>query len=83
MRDVMIGPFAAEDLDGRAGHVDVIVRLGPVQLQVAAGQMGRDLRRRSARQHAGDGHGTRPGAARQRLAGAAFPDAHRRCRRGG
>jgi Kdo2-lipid IVA lauroyltransferase/acyltransferase len=36
---VSVGPVAAEDLDRRAGLVDVVVGLRPVQVQVAAAQV--------------------------------------------
>ena len=46
-------PLAAEDLDRRAGHVDVVVR-GPLEVQVAAEEVERHLAVQPAGQHAGD-----------------------------
>ena len=74
------GQFAAEDFDGGAGHVDVVVGFVPFDLQVAAEQVDRDAAIGAAGQDAGDADGTGAGAAGERLAGAALPGAlpHRR-----
>ena len=57
-------PFPAEDFHRRAGHVDVPV-FGPMQLEVAAGQMGENLPLGPAAQHAGHADGAGPRAAGQ------------------
>ena len=51
--------------------------LGPVELEVAAGEMGDDRAAGAAGEHAGDADGTGAGAARQRDPRAALPGAHR------
>src|SRR6516225_425275 len=43
----LVRPLAAEHFDGGAGHVHVVVLLRPVQLQVAAGQVGDEPEPRS------------------------------------
>src|SRR5262245_45392416 len=70
-------PFPAEHLDRWAGHVHVIVRFRPVQLQVAARQVGGDPPTAAPGQHSRHRHRTRPGAAGHRFPGTALPDAHR------
>ena len=41
-------PIAMKDFDGGAGHVDVVV-VGPVEFEVAAGEVGEDLATASGR----------------------------------
>src|SRR5947209_5282298 len=43
-----LSPLAPEHLRRRPRHVNVVVRLGPLQLQIAAGQVGEQLAARAA-----------------------------------
>src|SRR5262249_32709489 len=69
-------PVAAEHLNRWPCHINVIVAFGPVQMQVAARQVGSDLAAGTSSEYTSDGDGTGAGSAGQRLAGAALPNAH-------
>ena len=64
---------AGEHFRRRAGHEDGAWSSGPVQLEVAAGEMGKDPPVGPARQDSGDADGTGAGAAGQGDAGARVP----------
>src|SRR5437016_8869301 len=70
------GPISAEHFHGGAGHVYVIVRFGPVQLQIAAAKVDDYAALRSAGESARHGHGARASSTGERLAGATLPHAH-------
>lgn len=71
-----IGPVAGEDFDGGACHVDAIVILRPVQLEVAAGEVcGGDVFA-SAGEDGCDEAGTGACSAGEGDAGASLPCSH-------
>ena len=65
-------PFAGEDFDGGAGHVDVVVG-GPLDFQRSAGQVDRRAAPQAIRQYARYADGTRPRAAGLCGSAAALP----------
>src|SRR5687768_3220692 len=66
-------PLARKNLNGWPGHVNAVVRLAPLQLQVAAAKVVDDPPLRSPREHPGDADGAGPRPASERLAAAALP----------
>src|SRR5690349_915074 len=70
------GHFSLEYFHRFAGHVDVAV-VGPVEFEIAAGEVGENLAAVAAGQGAGDADGAGTGAASERDAAAPFPGAHR------
>src|SRR4051794_15380733 len=47
-------PFSRERFSGGAGHVDVVVGLAPLELEVAAGEVGEDFAVVAVGENAGD-----------------------------
>src|SRR5205823_2903546 len=68
--------IAAEYFDGWAGQIDVVIRRGPFQEQVSAGQMSGNASLGSVAEDACHDDGTGPCPTGQCLARASFPDAH-------
>ena len=68
-------PLAAENLDRRAGLVNVVVS-PPLNLQIAAHEMDRHLAVKAIGKHPRHANGTSSRSAGERLATATFPDAH-------
>src|SRR2546423_9126646 len=69
-------PFAREDFGGRAGHVDIVVRFAPLDLQIAAGEVDQRAALRPAGDGGGDEDGAGAGAAGPGDAAAALPAPH-------
>ena len=74
-------PGAVEDFDGGSGHVDAVVVAGPVEFEVASGEVCSDLPVASVCEGGGDGGGAGAGTAGQGDAAASFPGSH--CEFGG
>src|SRR5207244_969560 len=72
-------PLAVKHLDGRAGHIDLVIRFVPFELQTAAQQVPGHSTSGAAGEVAGHCHGRRPSAAGEGFTRAAFPDPHGEC----
>src|SRR5687768_15491173 len=72
-RESSVRPFAAENLCRGACLIDTVVRLAPLELQVAAAEMVDDPSLRTAGEHAGNTYGAGARPAGQRFPAAAFP----------
>src|SRR5262249_34012740 len=69
-------PLAVKHLDGRAGHVYLVIRCVPFEFQTPAQQVPGDPTPGAAGEMAGHCHGRSPSAAGEGFTRAAFPDPH-------
>src|SRR5581483_10542268 len=72
----LTGPFAGEDFSGGAHHVDVVVCLAPLDVEVSAGQVHENFAIRSIGDGARDADGAGARAARPGDPAAALPRTH-------
>ena len=72
-RGRLLRPYTGKYFNGRPRHVNVVVFLRPMKLEIAAAQVCGNRSFGSPRQHAGDRDGASSSAARHRLTRAAFP----------
>src|SRR5439155_13015199 len=72
-------PLAVKHLDGRAGHIDLIIRFVPFEFQTPAQQVPGHPTSGAAGEMAGHCHSGRPSAAGEGFTIAAFPDPHGEC----
>lgn len=76
-----VRPDALKDLHCRAGHIDAIVLLAPIQIEIAAWKVTGTCSFLATCEYSGHARCTGPGAARHGNSAAPLPGPHRKCRR--